>query len=570
MARPRQGEGIKRTIRQKGDKFYAYEITSRMVDGEKRTVSKYLGRVDPVTGDLMDKIPEKTKAGREKIAKQRNIAVLHDVEHGDFGGVYLLDAIQRRIGLGDDLNRSFGNSCVTMLAVAETLVQCHGVFDAVEGTLRRTWTRRFYGLAGSLDSGSLSHITEDIGIRARANMEKFFALRIARTEGIIAWDTTTIGVSNDMGGMAEYVVNNKDGEDQKQVKLGFATNLRGVPLMYRYYAGNVSDMDTLRLFSSDVERYGGRNVLYVMDRGFCSGWNMRYMLRNGYRFVMPAHLEWKAVKRLLTEFNGHVEKRDLEYDEHMYKVWTTEVGIRPAEGRTKVDGDQAYELTLPGDDGHGSEGTVTAFVCFDSKKFSDEVQARSKMISDLKKKAAAIDAKDPVAEFKKAAGKAAKYFDIEADGRKVRVTERRNSKSFEENRAGLFVMLATPGTEWHVMMAAYDARRLTEQAFDAKKGESPRFGTGNPDSMQGREFLRFLDLILRCEIAAEIREAGMTRTLSVEQAVSMADCVGIRGYRGEFEVTEIDKAERRIFEALDIPVPKEPVMDVFCYDIGAA
>ena len=39
MVRPRDGDGIKRTIVKRGDRFYAYEITSVMENGKKRTVS---------------------------------------------------------------------------------------------------------------------------------------------------------------------------------------------------------------------------------------------------------------------------------------------------------------------------------------------------------------------------------------------------------------------------------------------------------------------------------------------------------------------------------------------------
>ena len=94
MSRPREGDGIKRTIRRRGDKLYAYEITSKMENGKKVTVSNYLGRVDPETNELMEKIPEKSAEHRKKIAEQRDIRILEDIVIGDYGGVYLLYNIQ--------------------------------------------------------------------------------------------------------------------------------------------------------------------------------------------------------------------------------------------------------------------------------------------------------------------------------------------------------------------------------------------------------------------------------------------------------------------------------------------
>ncbi len=566
MARPRQGDGIKRTIRQRGDKFYAYEITSVMENGKKKTVSKYLGRVDPETKTLMEKIPEKSKEARQKISEQRSIEVLRDIRVADFGATYFLDRIQRRLGMGEDLNKSFGNISVSLLSIAFALMQSNGTFDSVEGILRRTWTRDMYGLEGVLDSGTLSKMTKNIGVSAQANIDRYFECRVRRTKGIVAWDTTTIGCHSDMGGLAEYVVNNKDNEDLKQIKLGLATDLRGVPIMYKHYPGNVSDMDTVKNLASDIAGYGGGDVLFVMDRGFCSGWNLRFMIRNGYRFVVPAVTSGKAIKKLLTDFRSSKDAKDMEHNGHMYRVWETELGISKAEGRTKADGDQAYSFTLPGDEGHASEGKLRAYVCFDSKKYSDEVQSHKKMVYELMEFAESIDAKDPVAEFRKKAGNAFRYFSVEPDGRKVEVTQRPKSASFEQNRAGLFVMLASEGIGWDVMMTAYDARRLTEQGYDRQKGKNRRCRTFDKETMKGRFFLEFLVMTLGCEIAAEIREAGAAGDLTVDGVIASLDCIQVREYHGARCISEIDKRQREMYKAFDIPVPTEATRGELIFD----
>ena len=347
------------------------------------------------------RFPEKVR----KIAEQRNIEVLKEVRIADFGSTYLLDHIQRRIGLGNDLNDGFGTASVSILSIAMTLIQCDGIFDAVEGTMNRTWVRELYSLEGAFNSGILSRFTKKLGTSHEAIIERFFEHRIRRNKGIVAWDTTTIGCNSDMDGLAEYVVNNKDNENLKQVKVGLATDLRGVPLMYRHYAGNVSDMDTVRLLSTDIERFGGSDALFVMDRGFCSGWNLHFMIQNRYRFVVPATTGSKAIKKLLTDFNNTKDAVDLEHEGHMYKVWKTEIGVTKADGRTKANGEQAYTFTLFGDENHSEKEKVTAYVCFDTKKYSDEVQNHKAMISSLKAAAEKIDAKDPVAEFRRKAAR---------------------------------------------------------------------------------------------------------------------------------------------------------------------
>ena len=102
--------------------------------------------------------------------------------------------------------------------------------------------------------------------------------------------------------------------------------------------------------------------------------------------------------------------------------------------------------------------------------------------------------------FKKRAGMAAKYFDIRAEGRKVILTEKKNVRTFNDNRAGTFVMFCSEIIDWGMMMAAYDARRLTEQAFDTEKERDRRIRTGDPDTMEGRYPIQFISQILLAEI----------------------------------------------------------------------
>lgn len=72
--------------------------------------------------------------------------------------------------------------------------------------------------------------------------------------------------------------------------------------MYRFYPGALLDMDTLERMSDDIARFGGSDAIYVMDRGFCSGSNLKYMSDKSYRFVLPAPISGKAVKRPLTYY----------------------------------------------------------------------------------------------------------------------------------------------------------------------------------------------------------------------------------------------------------------------------
>ena len=88
---------------------------------------------------------------------------------------------------------------------------------------------------------------------------------------------------------------------------------------------------------------------------------------------MPAKTDSKAIGKLLTLFGITTEKETLVYDKYTYTVWKAEVGLTEAD-RTPADGSQVYDLTCEGFEEHCSAGKLTTYVCYDSKKYSNEVQ----------------------------------------------------------------------------------------------------------------------------------------------------------------------------------------------------
>ena len=268
---------------------------------------------------------------------------------------------------------------------------------------------------------------------------------------------------------------------------------------------------------------------------------------------------------LLSRFVRTNEAADMIHDGHAYRVWKTQIGLTEAD-RMSADGSKAYSFTVSGDAGHGSVGMLNAYVCFDSKKFSDEVQNHKMMLNDLKRKAAEIDCKDPVAKFKKIAGKAIRHFDVQANGRKVIVKEKQNSITFAENRAGVFVMLSSQDLDWTTVMTAYDARRLTEQAFDFSKSDDRRHRTSDKYTMIGRSFIRFIALIMKCELCAEIRESGK-REISVGQALGYLNTINCMSYGSSSALSEISKNCRNIFSLFKMDIPKEPLSNMELCDL---
>ena len=109
--------------------------------------------------------------------------------------------------------------------------------------------------------------------------------------------------------------------------------------------------------------------------------------------------------------------------------------------------------------------------------------------------------------------------------------------------------------------------QIPELGFDRKKGENGRFNTSDKETMKGREFLRFLDLTLRCEISAEIRECDMIQPPTAEEAIAILNCIQVREYKGTRFVTEVDKKQRDLLKLFNLQVPKEALTNVPVFDL---
>ncbi len=84
--------------------------------------------------------------------------------------------------------------------------------------------------------------------------------------------------------------------------------------------------------------------------------------------------------------------------------------------------------------------------------------------------------------------------------------------------------------------------------------------------MKGRFFFDFLVMTLGCEIATEIREAGAAGDLTVDGVIASLDCTQVREYHGARCISEIDKRQREMYKAFDIPVPTEATRGEMIFD----
>lgn len=531
---------------ERNGKKYAYRCTSKRMPGKKNPVSikEYLGVVDPETGNL---IPKKVSSDSMKFSlKDGSFRVK------DYGNVMVAKKVCDDLCLLEDLSMSFAGVEKPLLCLAMAQALLPTPYMDTNLTLESTYIRESVGI-GEMDFSSqrMSEITRTLG-EASGCMEDLFALRARRSQGNgFLYDITSQSTYSDLMGMAEWG-KNRDGEDLRQMNIGLVTNDRGDPIAFDLFPGSIADMTTLKRFVRDM-RIRVPGCTLIMDRGFENAGNVAEMMSSDMDFVMPCTISSKAVKRLLTDFAPEVTKPEYDriHNGHVYSVRERTLGI--------VENKDGFSYVTDDDPLFDSSAyKVRAYVCFDSKKRSDDEQELKKALMAKMKELEGKRFEDPAKSFNKKAGWLSKYLDYTLDDEGLmRLSYKNNAMTFFRNRAGMFVMI-TPRMDWETVMTSYDARNNVEMAFDIFKSEldGRRGRTGDPVRARGRLFIKFLALMIRVRMQSVVSGSGI-KGLTVENMLLSAGTYKIIDDRGVRVRTERTKRVREIFALFGVDDPDQ-------------
>jgi transposase len=538
---------------------YAYESTSRRVPGRKNPVTDkvYLGRVDPETGKIIPK--ESRRPPAEIYAK-------------DYGNVVVLDHIQSELGILDDLKESFPGIGGNIMGAAMSQVIDATSFDDIHYIIDGSVIREKLKLRGSLSPATMSDLSEDIGT-SLSSMDDFFIRRIGRSSSAFySLDLTSVSSYSNMNGWAEWG-HNRDNEELKQTNIAMVTDSDGIPVMFRMLPGSIADISVMKCTVEDMTGMGCSGRL-VMDRGFESAANINALLEMGTEFTVPSNAKAEPIKKLMsqaiTDMKGSSAYR--YHEGRAYKTAEYELGI--------IRNCDAYEyiVRVPQNHKDSKENNerfersrkLRAFVVYDPKKASDDLNAVISMVSDVELRYENTKHDDADKVYQALPAFIRKYvtFSVDAEGF-VHVERKQNSFTFADNRAGMFVMLASEGTSWDLMMSSYDVRDWVEKAFDVYKNDidGSRSRTGDPDRARGRFFIKFIALILRIHIQNAIREhdKDVLRTKSkkdsvngktVNEIVRTLNTLMAVGNTGDWKLTAVSKNVREIFALFGLEEPK--------------
>lgn len=107
-----------------------------------------------------------------------------------------------------------------------------------------------------------------------------------------------------------------------------------IPLLYEEYPGSINDVSQFSHMVDKVNEYGYKNIGFILDRGYFSEDNIRYMEENGYAFIMMVKGRKKLVASLV-EANRNTFETVRSCAIRSYKVYGKTVQVKLFESDKK-------------------------------------------------------------------------------------------------------------------------------------------------------------------------------------------------------------------------------------------
>ncbi|MGN1045346.1 MAG: hypothetical protein ACI4Q9_05270 [Candidatus Methanomethylophilaceae archaeon] len=446
---------------------YAYESISMRVPGKKnpRTVKTYLGKVDPVTGEIIPK--RKENCG---------------LSVRSYGAVMLMHGIQKELRLGEDLESAFEGYGREVLGTAIALAISPASFTNIPAIEEGTLLREINGHDIGLDRNNVDRILHKIG-GSHGSIKRFFRLRAERNHG------RTIAFGSDIKGhLGTYDSHTDDRTAGESYGLMVVTDTDGIP--ERYFVsdpGNIKGYDPLVLSGGSPERTD-----IVLHRRIRDVEDLSDIISSGTRFSALVSIDSDRLKRLVTVAAREMIQQD-DGGELAHREYDLYVS----------DTDGSWNISP---DASGSWTALKAFVIRDHTAARSEHERMSAYLEEIEERIRASTQSDANRLFSRISPSLRRCIDytVSEDGT-LQPVRRQNAITFARNRAGLYVVIASPDRTWDTIMSDYDTVIASDRMLGIFDDNVYIDGKGR-NTRNGMIFVRFLSQILRMHLRKVLAE----------------------------------------------------------------
>ena len=277
------------TFRQKGNAKYVYYEYDRVYDPER----KYTIVKRSTIGKLSEEDPDKMRPNEN--FRKFFPEVEAPGEREDAGrssalkaGTYMvINQVVKDLGLGEKLEVAFGarNSGLILDLAAYSVITENNAAqyypDYAYNHPLFTPNMRIYS------DSTISDFLRDLSEDQRQNFLNLWNEERNKRERVyISYDSTNKNCEAGDISMIEYGAAKIDaGLPIFNYAIGYDVNNRE-PLMYEKYPGSINDVSQLQYMIAKAKGYGYHNIGFILDRGYFSKENLKFMDENGFAFII--------------------------------------------------------------------------------------------------------------------------------------------------------------------------------------------------------------------------------------------------------------------------------------------
>lgn len=312
------------------------------------------------------------------------------------------------------------------------------------------------------------------------------------------------------------------------------------PLMYEKYPGSINDISQLQFMIEKVKGYGYRNIGFILDRGYFSKENLKYMDSNGFGFIIMV----KACKEFISE------------------------QIRNHRGTFENDwGNQIAEFGVYGKTTHtfvyaGDTRKRYVHIYYSAAKAAGERARLEEEIQEMQNYLARHQ--DTESEFGPSFHK---YFHLhynKGTGNFVYGEPNLQTIRSELDLCGYFAIISSEKMDARDAIGLYKNRDVSEKVFRADKSYLGNhcLRVASEEAASAKIFVGFIALIIRCKIHTALKSKA-------RELVKKPNYLTVPAAIRELEKIEMTRQLDKVYR-LDHAVTKTQKVILSAFDIDAA
>ena len=523
----------------KNSTTYVYESVGHWNKEKQMCVCdrKCVGKLDPVTGEIIFSKKHLESTNQESVKSKPGLLPTTESNHSFYGATYLFDAIGKKLGITNDLQRCFPDTYKQILSLVYYLIledmNPLSRFPKWAATHKHPYRKN---IPSQRSSEIFASITEDA-------KEQFFALQGKRRveQEYLAYDTTSISSYSKSLKQVKYGVN-KDHDPLPQINLAllFGEHSR-LPFYYRKLPGNIPDVKTVKNLIADMDFLKFGNVKLVMDRGFYNEENINALYQNHLKFLIGTKISLKLVKKELDQVRDTIRTRANYNSKYELNYHTA-----------MVSWDYHQEKPHKGDTIQGNRRMYLHLYFNEAKAVEDKISF-NKMLDAFEEELCS-GKRNPEHEKQYV-----KYYDINTTPvRGTQLTPKQEAINEAEKNYGYFALMSNSIKYPFEALDIYRSKDLIEKAFDnLKERLNMRTATVSSDiNLEGKLFVQFIALIYISYVKKMMNDKNLFKNYTMQEVMDELDMIECFEQQGRsLRVGKVTKKQKTLYTDLDIEPP---------------